>query len=549
MMFSKYTRQNILSQVSDQTYDLLIIGGGINGAGVARDAASRGLKVLVCEAQDFAIGTSSRSSKLVHGGIRYLENFEFGLVHEALTERTLLLDIAPHMVHPLRFMLPVYKSSRVGLLKMELGMILYDILSLFEAPQLHEMFLKKGTQGAEPLLQSADLVGSVVYSDAFMEDDRLVIETLRSAHVLGAHCINYASVDAVAETSAGIQAQITDTVKNQKYAVNAKHVVCALGPWTDISGQHLLNDWKPVLRPTKGIHLVFRRDRIPVERGIVMAVEQRIVFVIPRGDIVIVGTTDTDFKGAPEQVLVDKNDVEYLLQTTNQYFPTLGLKPEDVISCYAGVRPLVRDDSSTEGKTSREHVIYKHSDRVTLVAGGKYTTYRAMAEEIVDTVLERFPFEHKMSLKASNTRIPLNPMATKERIHRIKTQLERYASEFGVPQDIVNYLVGRRGEEALEIMTTMRQFANEPIDSALWKAELKFSFDHEMCFRLEDFYWRRSPLFLSRSDNGLSLLTTLGEYLGALHQEDRDTVRARVQTVVEKIAREKSAVSELFAAR
>lgn len=548
-MFSKYTRQNILSEVSNSEYDLLIVGGGITGAGVARDAASRGLKVLLCEAHDFSIGSSSRSSKLVHGGIRYLENLEFGLVHEALTERTLLLEIAPHMVHPLRFLLPIYKASRVGLLKMELGMILYDILSFFEAPKLHELHFKKGTQEAEPLLQSENLVGSVVYSDAFMEDDRLVIETLRSAHSMGARCVNYTSVDKITESDAGIEAQITDSKNKKSYLVKAKHVVCALGPWTDLTGQKILKDWKPVLRPTKGVHLVFQRDRIPVNRAIVMAVETRIVFVIPRGDIVIVGTTDTDFKGDPSDVHVDKDDVTYLLQTTNKYFPDLKLMPQDVISCYAGVRPLVRDDSSSEGKTSREHVIYKHSSQVTLVAGGKYTTYRAMAEEIIDTVLSQLPFEQKMSFRASNTRYPLNPMATVERMRRSVAHKERWAESFGVSVDTVEMLLGRHGEEALEVLETMRLFVGEPIESALWKAEAKFSFDQEMCFCLEDFYWRRSPLFLTRPDNGLSLLTTLGEYFGVLNKEDRQTVRANVQKVVEKITKEKSAITELFAAR
>lgn len=548
-MFSKYTRQNILSAVSSEEYDLLVVGGGITGAGVARDAASRGMKVLLCEAQDFASGTSSRSSKLVHGGIRYLENLEFGLVHEALTERTLLLEIAPHMVHPLRFLLPVYKNSRVGLFKMELGMILYDLLSFFEAPQLHQWHLRKGTQVAEPLLQSEDLVGSVVYSDAFMEDDRLVIETLRSAHSLGAQCVNYTSVDKVVETERGIQAQITDAVQNKSYSVNAKHVVCALGPWTDLSGQKLIQNWKPVLRPTKGIHLVFPRERIPIERGIVMAVQERIVFVIPRGDIVIVGTTDTDFKGDPGQVFVDKNDVTYLLETANKYFPTLSLKPQDVISCYAGVRPLVRDDSSSEGKTSREHVIYKHTNHVTLVAGGKYTTYRSMAEEIVDAVLSRFSFDQKMSFRAPNTKTALNPMATPETIKRFSAQVDSYAQKYNTSAADVVYLMNRHGEEAAEILETMSLFKGDSRETALWKAEVKFSFDQEMCFRLEDFYWRRSPLFLTKPDNGLSLLTTLAEYFGSLNKEDRETIKANVQKVVDKITREKSALSELFAAR
>lgn len=548
-MFSKYTRQNILSECESKTYDLLVVGGGITGAGVARDAASRGMKVLLCEANDFASGTSSRSSKLVHGGIRYLENLEFGLVHEALTERTLLLETAPHMVHPIRFLLPIYKSSRVGLLKMELGMILYDILSLFEAPKLHEMHFKGGTQEAEPLLQDENLVGSVVYSDAFMEDDRLVIETLRAANRLEAHCVNYTSVDKIVETGEGVQAQLTDKLHQKKFEVRAKHVVCALGPWTDISGQALIADWKPVLRPTKGVHLVFKRERMPVQTGIVMAVEERIVFVIPRGDIVIVGTTDTDFRDNPADVRVSSEDVVYLLETTNKYFPSLGLSPEDVISCYAGVRPLVKDDSSSEGKTSREHVIYKHTDHITLVAGGKYTTYRSMAEEIVETVLKRFPFEQKMALRSPNTKTYLNPMATPERIKRFASRIPGYAQRFGVPEQHVVDLMNRHGEEALVVLESLILFKNDPWDVALWKAEAKFSFEHEMCFSLEDFYWRRSPLFLTRADNGLSVLTALAEYFGQLNHLDREAVRQSAQKVADKIAKEKSAITELFAAR
>lgn len=548
-MFSKYTRHNILSESPKINYDLLIVGGGITGAGVARDAASRGMKVLLCEANDFASGTSSRSSKLVHGGIRYLENLEFGLVHEALTERNLLLEMAPHMVHPLRFLLPIYKSSRVGLLKMELGMILYDMLSFFEAPKLHELHFSRATQSVEPLLQAENLVGSVVYSDAYMEDDRLVIETLRSAQKMGASCVNYTSVDKVVESEHGVTAQITDVINNVTHSISAKHVVCALGPWTDLSGQQLIKNWKPVLRPTKGVHLVFTRDRVPVHAGIVMAVEERIVFVIPRGDIVIVGTTDTDFKGSPSEVYVEKEDVSYLLQITNKYFPTLKLQPEDVISCYAGVRPLVRDDSSSEGKTSREHTIYEHSQFVTLVAGGKYTTYRSMAEEIVNKVLQRFPFEQKMSFNAPQTKTPLNELATLEKMKRFSAQLGAHATEFGVSTKDVQGLMERHGEGALEILETISLLTEDDSEVALWKAEAKFSFDHEMCFCLEDFYWRRSSLFMTKKDNGLFVLKSLAEYFGVLNKEDATTVRANMQKLVEKIAREKSAITELLAAR
>ncbi|MCB9072578.1 MAG: glycerol-3-phosphate dehydrogenase [Bdellovibrionaceae bacterium] len=545
-MFSKYTRHNTLSSCSDKDYDLIIIGGGITGAGVARDATSRGMKVLLCEAHDFASGTSSRSSKLVHGGIRYLENLEFGLVHEALVERTLLLKTAPHMVHPLRFLLPVYKTSRVGLFKMEMGMILYDLLSFFEAPELHELHFKQSTEQAEPLLKQENLVGSVIYSDAYMEDDRLAVEVLKSAHEMGADIVNYTKVTRLTESAQGVEVELVDQKTSKLYRAHARHIITSVGPWTDMVGADLLSQWKPVMRPTKGVHLVFSRARIPVQRGIVMGIEQRIVFVIPRGDIVIVGTTDTDYPGDPGKVKVEKEDVRYLLEVTNGYFPSLHLSAEDVISCYAGVRPLVKDEASSEGKTSREHVIYNPTPKVTLVAGGKYTTYRAMAEQIVDSALDQMGFEEKMKWRASNTKNDINKKATHEKIRRLRGQVGRIAEKYGQSELTVQDLIGRRGEDALEILETMQQFHKDPTEVALWKAELKFAFDHEMCLSLKDFYWRRSPLFLHHEDNGLSVLVELAQYLGELNHLAAEQVQLEVREVTASIAEEKRAISELF---
>jgi glycerol-3-phosphate dehydrogenase len=253
-MFNAHARKEALEGAQQDEFDLLIIGGGINGAGVARDAAMRGLRVLLLESNDFAFGTSSRSSKLVHGGIRYLENFEFGLVHEALMERRHLLQMAPHMVHPLRFLIPVYKSSRVGLLKMEAGMILYDLLSFFEAPKVHEFLRSRTTLLREPTLKSEGLSGSVVYSDAYMEDDRLVIETLRSAHQEGAQIANYVTVEGCDQSSDGYTVRAVDNLTAKKYSIKARHVVGCVGPWTDIFGLKTNPQWKPVLRPTKGFY-------------------------------------------------------------------------------------------------------------------------------------------------------------------------------------------------------------------------------------------------------------------------------------------------------
>ncbi len=501
-MFNSHARLKTLEGLSQTTFDLFVVGGGITGAGVARDAIQRGLSVMLAEAKDFASGTSSRSSKLVHGGIRYLENFEFGLVHEALMERRHLLQMAPHMVHPLRFVIPVYKSSRVGLLKMEAGMILYDLLSMFEAPKLHEFHLAKSTTHLEPLLKADELKGSVVYSDAYMEDDRLVVETLRSAHRSGAQMANYLRVIEVQKQADGYRLSLCDELTQKVYTTHARHVVGCLGPWTDLFASQNIPDWKPVLRPTKGVHLVFAREKIPLKQAVVMAVEERIVFAIPREDIVIVGTTDTDFREDPKDVRVGDEDVRYLLSVTNRYFPEIHVHAADILSCYSGVRPLVKDGAQSEGKTSREHVIFQPEERLTLVAGGKYTTYRAMAEEIVDACLRSWSFEERMVLKKPQTTQPLNPAVTSEKIDRLLVQAEELAQELHISKAFVDFAIRRRGEEALPVLYMMAMLQGESESQRYWRAEAKFSMENEMCLKLVDFYTRRSPLFLFRKNHG-----------------------------------------------
>ncbi|MBY0384143.1 glycerol-3-phosphate dehydrogenase/oxidase [bacterium] len=534
-MFNAHARQKTIDNLNKTNFDLLIVGGGITGAGVAREAVQRGLKVLLLEAKDFAFGTSSRSSKLVHGGIRYLENFEFGLVHEALMERRNLLQMAPQMVHPLRFLIPIYKKSRVGLFKMEAGMILYDLLSFFEAPKMHEFHFKKQTQLREPLIRKNELVGSVVYSDAYMEDDRLVVETLRSAHRSGAEIANYASVESCVENKNGYSVQVCDVLTGKKYQVQADHVVGCVGPWTDIFGDQAMADWKPVLRPTKGVHLVFARERFPVQQAIVMAVETRIVFVIPREDIVIVGTTDTDFQKNPEDVITQEQDVTYLLKAANDYFPDLALTKKDIISCYSGVRPLVKDGASSEGKTSREHQIFTPRPNLTLVAGGKYTTYRSMAEEITDVCLRNFSFEQKMLLKQAHTVQPLNPGATVEKIERLNLLAASIAEEMAVPQNTVEYLINRRGEDALIVLNLMQLFKEGSVEDRLWLAEAKFCLQNEMCLNLVDFYCRRTPLFLFRKNQSRELAHRLAPLFNSL-------VDGQIKALEQLVERETAAI-------
>lgn len=533
MTFSAADRTRILARLPAQKYDLAIIGGGITGAGVARDAASRGMKVALIEGSDFASGTSSRSSKLIHGGIRYLENLEFHLVFEALSERQRLFELAPHLVHPLRFLLPIYKSGRVPAWKMGLGMLAYDALSLFEAPELNQYLDPNEIEREFPALQLKDLVGAFAYYDAFMDDDRLVHETLRSARAFGVDAVNYTSaVDA--ETTAGKVTAIEckDQRSGQIFKLHARHFISSVGPWTDRVGQSLLKDWKKTLRPSKGVHLTFSKTRFPLKDAVVMGAENRIVFAIPRHEMVIVGTTDTDYPEDPTKVRTEPADVEYLLKVVEQYFPGAGLTRQDIVGCYAGVRPLIDDGAQTESKTSREHAIWTDPRGITFVAGGKYTTYRNMAEQTVDHVLASFSIEDRVKFNRSQTLTPLNPLVTESLLERARLEQVRWARDWQLPEALTSQLAARHGLEAERILQEAlpwRTQIHEP-EEWMWCAEALHAIEHTMCLTLTDFYLRRTHLVLARTDHGLpfavGIARVMGERLGWDEKRQREEINA-----------------------
>lgn len=496
--------ENIKTMAHDE-FDLVIIGGGITGAGVARDAASRGLKVALVEARDFAVGTSSRSSKLIHGGIRYLEQKEFALVFEALSERQHLFDIAPHLVHPLRFLIPLYKGGRVGMRLMGLGMWLYDVLSLWEAPELHAKLDTQEVKNSFPFLNDRNLLGAYAYSDAYMDDDRLVFETMRSAAGFGAVTANYVKAVGVEWRGDQVSAVVAeDQLSQKKFSVKARHVVSTVGPWTDLVAVDLLKSWKKILRPSKGVHLTFQRERLPLNEAIVMAAEERIVFGIPRHDMVIVGTTDTDFPQDPSQVRATEEDIRYLLGVTDRYFPGACITEKDIVSVYAGVRPLVDDHSQTESKTSREHLIYVDPRNITFVAGGKYTTYRRMAEQTVEVVLKKWDLSDRARLSKNQTLSPLNPSVTVGLLESAKKAVARWSKDFSVSENVVAQLAERHGMEAHEILLRYlpELIGHESQDELFYGLEALHAIDKTMCLNLTDFVFRRTHLFLAEKDHG-----------------------------------------------
>ena len=471
--FSFRSRERSLQRFKNEIFDLLVIGGGITGAAVARDATSRGLKVALVERRDFAFGTSSRSSKLIHGGLRYLQNLEFGLVFEALSERSFLLKTAPHLVRPLSFYLPVYKGDSHGRGLLSVGLWLYDLLALFRTPEFHQGISRKKLLSQIPFLKSEGLRGGFRYHDASMWDDALTIETLRAAQQGGAAVANYIEAVKPIWNDGVISGFIVrDCEKSDgpdgprsEWELKAHRTVLCVGPWTDELGQGLSESWETWLKPSKGVHLIFDHKRIPIPGAMVMShpTDGRISFVIPRTDygqgVVIVGTTDGPTHQDPEKAQVEKEDVQYLMDLLTRYFPDLNLTHDDILSAYVGVRPLMdenqvkkaSEDSRVLQKVSREHHIDRGPGGTVVVAGGKYTTHRIMAQEIVDFALKAWKEDalkiegsfFPASISSSKTDEPVNDMTTAEAIKRCREEILKRKIELS------DSLVNRYGEEAL----------------------------------------------------------------------------------------------------
>ncbi len=527
--FSFKDRPQVLKSAEGQTYDLLIIGGGINGAGVARDAARRGLSVLCLEKSDLASGTSSRSSKLAHGGLRYLENFEFRLVFEALNERNHLLKAAPHMVHPLEFILPMYVGDRVSPLKMKMGMLVYDMLALFRAPKSHSYLGPAATIARVKNLNARGLKGAFAYSDAYMDDDRLVFEIGRDANRFGAHFLTYFEVTGLDPETRELPVKTVlakDSITGIEHKFKARHVLTTVGPWTDMVASRLLPDWKPRMRPTKGVHLTLSRLDFPLEDAVVMAADKqkRIIFAIPRQEMVIIGTTDTDFKADPTDVHTDAKDVDYLLKILEEYFPLARIDKAKIIATYCGVRPLVDDGSGYESKVSRDHVIVSDQRGFTFMMGGKYTTYRLMCEEALDEVLKHFSKAERASYRKCSTKDQLNPKIDTNSYSLALTKVAELTEKSKLSHIQVKMLIERHGPEAWDIIADHKF-------TYVWEYEALHALEHTYCANLLDFYTRRVQLFLGKENHGLKFIKRIGQIFQNYYGWSDDQLTLEIQKV------------------
>ena len=377
-------RQSALRSIKEGQLDVLVIGGGIVGTGIARDAAMRGLRVGLVEQHDFAFGTSSRSSRLLHGGLRYLAQGHVGLVREASVEKKVIHHIAPHLADPLPFIFPTYRNNRNWVLwQLKIGVKIYDLLCSGRNLGKSTWLSQSDVLDRVPGLVKTGLKGAVRYYDGFTNDARLTIDTLRSAAKSGASALNYCRFKGASRSEVW-DCEIEDRLTNTTFKVRARAVVNATGPWADgLPHSHVK------LRVTKGVHLVIDKAKVPVTETVVMSEGKRILFAIPWGERTILGTTDTDYSGSLDDVRADATDIGYILQITNEFFPAAKLVPADVINAWAGLRPLVADPSGKPSDISRAHEIHNPEPFWWDVAGGKLTTYRLMGEQTVDQIVKR----------------------------------------------------------------------------------------------------------------------------------------------------------------
>lgn len=381
-----------LDRLSTETFDLAIIGGGINGAAIARDAAMRGLKVALVDRGDFAGATSSHSSKLIHGGLRYLPQGQIRLVYRALRERELLRHLtAPHLVRPMYFLFPFYRGRRPGRLAVSAGLVLYDLFARLPPPERHRRLGVGETLAAQPALAADGLMGGAIYFDAWGDDARLTLENAIDAALHGAAAANYVAVEGFDRMGGKITAAgFRDLIEARTFELRARIFINAAGPWADELRR--LDDPRcaPRIRLTKGVHLVVNEDRLPLREALTLTdAAGRIVFAIPHGEWILVGTTDTDYAGNPAEARPDSQDIDYLLGVINRSMPGLGLTTGDVVHSFAGLRALPAGGLLRPSAVAREEIVVESPSGLLTVAGGKLTTHREIGEMIVDRCVNR----------------------------------------------------------------------------------------------------------------------------------------------------------------
>jgi glycerol-3-phosphate dehydrogenase len=496
-------RENIKTRLKETEYDVIVIGAGITGAGVAREGAMRGLKIALVDMQDFAEGTSSRSSKLAHGGIRYLSHGEMDLVKEATTERNWMQAHIPHLIRPIPFLFVNWEGGKYNERSIKSAVKIYDFLSdkdqEFKNYKQHQWYSAEEVLELEPKIKKEGNKGGAVYYDCNVDDARLTIETLKEAVIRGADIINYCeAVDYSIEDGKITGVKCKDREDGEEFEIKGTLVVNATGIWSD----DLLNVYpdevpEPLIRPTKGVHLTYKREDVGNEMATIITsiTDERAFFVLPRGDYTIIGTTDTDYNDDLANPYCNKDDADYLIKSVRYYFPDAKLEYKDyLLETYAGIRPLVKEKGKSESDVSRKHVIFFNENGLLTIAGGKLTTWRAMAEDLFNEVEEKNIFPDIKREKGFSKQ--------KFAIAIEKDDWEEKRKEYNINIDdkVADHLYMQYGLGALEILKLIEENPDlkDPIvdENEFIKAEVLYSLRYEITPHLIDVFCRRTEMSL-----------------------------------------------------
>ncbi|MBW2732774.1 MAG: glycerol-3-phosphate dehydrogenase/oxidase [Deltaproteobacteria bacterium] len=512
-------RRDTCRRLTRDLFDVVIIGGGITGASIARDAALRGYRVALLEQDDLAYGTSSRSSRLVHGGLRYLEMGQLGLVFESVSERAALARLARHIVRPLPFVFPVYQGDGLPLFAVDFGLWIYDGLALFRNYENHSKLSAAEVGEVLPGLNAEGLKGAVRYYDYQTDDARLVLENALGAMEAGAEVLPRCRVEKLDYRRGRIvQVLARDRITDEQFTVRGRVFICAAGPWTDevLALSQRPEGW---MRPAKGVHIVVPKSRLPVDEALLVKHPEdgRVLFILPYHERTVIGTTDTDSHEDPGALQASGEDVRYLLATAHAYFPASKLTPEDVISNWIGVRPLLQEeDEGAPSSVSREHKIHVRSDNLVVIAGGKLTTYRRMAAECLDQaerpiIMAGGPIPRGKGLTSS---LPLPGSVGLEADHDLSKMIADLGREVG-DAAVGEHLALTYGVRARQVIDLATDELCKRVDAELpfiW-AEIIFAARFELACALEDVLKRRTHIFYRSRDQGLSIAARVSELL------------------------------------
>jgi glycerol-3-phosphate dehydrogenase len=535
-------REAAIKALKSKELDILVVGGGIVGAGAALDAATRGLRVGIVEARDWSSGTSSRSSKLVHGGVRYLEQLNFRLVREALIERGLLLQrIAPHLVKPVRFLIPL-KRRVIDRFYIGAGMVLYDLFSYTggRSPGVpHHRHLTRGqVQRAIPSMAHDALIGGITYYDAQVDDARYGASVVRTASFYGAHAASRVRVEGfvkVGQRVVGVHAH--DLQTGEKFEIRAKQVVNATGVWTDDTQAMVGERGQFKVRASKGIHLVVPRDRFQSSMGLLLRTEKSVLFVIPWGRHWLVGTTDTDWHLDKAHPAATAADIDYVLEHVNTVL-NVPLTRDDVEGVYAGLRPLLAGESDQTSKLSREHLVAHSVPGLVVIAGGKWTTYRVMAKDAIDAAVSALDGKIPGSVTEDIA------LLGAEGYQAAWNKRSKIARKFGVHTVRIEHLLNRFGtltDELLDLITSNPELA-EPLPGAddYLAAEVVYAASHEGALHLEDVLARRTRISIEAWDRGVSAAPVAARLMAGVLGWDEARIEREVANYLRRVAAERA---------